>query len=138
MNPAMIFRASNGSQAPEQGQRESPSGSSARVASVTPITTTITRRKVALGISPDGQRLAGNPRRGSLRAPPFRRKARKPIRKPKDLFIDLKCGHLTTTEIDKLYSAWQPSGLPHYCETCSEYVRAKPKRKAKMPDEPPF
>jgi hypothetical protein len=50
-------------------------------------------------------------------------------------YIELKCGHVTTWEIDELYSVWRPAKYRFYCEKCDKYTARAPKRKIVYPSQ---
>lgn len=56
-------------------------------------------------------------------------------------YIPLACGHLTTWDLDELYSAWRPGKRKYYCETCGSWKEKKKtevKTYGSYPDNPLF
>lgn len=71
--------------------------------------------------------------RGRVVAYDYAREAAK--EKALSSYIELKCGHPTTWDIDELYSVWRPAKYRFYCEKCGKYTARAPKHKIVYPPQ---
>jgi len=61
------------------------------------------------------------------------------IEKERSRYVKLDCGHMTTWDVDLLYSVWRPNKHVSFCENCGDWKSFAPKPPPVIyPDVPLF